>query len=264
MAELTIETDSIKKVVIYFFAIVGVIAVGCVVAIYLMDHVTQAHPAEPVVAPAAVVPTPVPATTPSYPSVIEFTVLSTTVAYGHYEALTTDGDILYFADYTTWNRMFPHGTYTATITGEETNGAYDVGTVNAYSSVYNPPVAITSSNPSVLEFTVLSTTVINGHYEAVTTDGRILYFIDFSTWDSMSPGYTYTGTIIGEETNGAYDIGTVNLISSYNTPPGGYPVYYHYNGEYYRYDGHNSARIGQREVIGKNLIEAQPPDWSSR
>jgi hypothetical protein len=55
---------------------------------------------------------------------------------------------------------------------------------------------------------------MNGNYEVLTTDGRILYFTDFDTWNNLYPRNTYTGTVVGEEANGAYDIGTVNLIST--------------------------------------------------
>jgi hypothetical protein len=55
---------------------------------------------------------------------------------------------------------------------------------------------------------------MNGNYEVLTTDGRILYFTDFDTWNNLYTRNTYTGTVVGEEANGAYDIGTVNLIST--------------------------------------------------
>ena len=132
--------------------------------------------------------------------------------------------------------MWPQHTYTATITGAEANGALDVGTVNRLSA---PIFALTggvqtSQNPYVIEFTVLSTTIVNGNYEVLTTDGRILYFTDFDTWNNLYPRNTYPGTVVGEEANGAYDIGTVNLIApAFSSYRGFYPRDAHFVYDYY-------------------------------
>jgi hypothetical protein len=125
------------------------------------------------------------------------------------------------------------------------------------------PTVAQTMYPTVIEFTVLSTTVTNGHYTVYTTTGQTLYMPDFYSWNSMLPQNTYTATITGAEANGALDASTVNLISlHYPTAIGqlySYPVYYHYNGMYYQYDGHSSTQVAQKEVIGQRVIVGQPP-----
>jgi hypothetical protein len=231
MSQIVIETDTIKKAILYFFAVVGVLAIVIMIVMGAVNHfsIQQAQQTiVPVVVSATASAPTVASPTQKYPYVTEFTVLSTTVGNGFYEAVATSGQLFNLPDFNSWNSLWPQNTYTATITGAEANGALDVGTINRLSL----PVTVsgltggvqTSQYPYVIEFTVLSTTVVNGNYEVLTTDGRILYFTDFNTWNSMSPRDTYTGTIIGVETNGAYDIGTVNLISSaFYSQRGGYP-----------------------------------------
>ena len=221
MSQIVIESDAIKKATLYFFAIVGVLAIVIMIVTGAVNHysIQQAQQTSVPVVASATAPAPTVASpTQKYPYVTEFTVLSTTVGNGFYEAVATSGQIFNLPDFNSWNSLWPQNTYTATITGAEADGALDVGTVNRLSL----PVTVsgltggvqTSQYPYVIEFTVLSTTVVNGNYEVLTTDGRILYFTDFNTWNSMYPRDTYTGTIIGIEPNGVYDIGTVNLISS--------------------------------------------------
>jgi hypothetical protein len=221
MSQIVIDTDAIKKAILYFFAVVGVLAIVSIIVMGAVNHysIQEEQPAiAPVITSATASAPTVASPAQQYPHVTEFTVLSTTVANGHYEAIATSGQIFNLPDFNSWNSMWPRNTYTATITGAEADGTLDVGTVNRLSS----PVSVsaltggvqTLQYPYVIEFTVLSTTVVNGNYEVLATDGRILYFPDFSTWSNLYPRYTYTGTVIGIETNGAYDIGTVNLIST--------------------------------------------------
>ena len=221
MSQIVIDTDAIKKAILYFFAVVGVLAIVSIIVMGAVNHysIQQAQPAIVPVSASATASTPTVASpAQQYPYVTEFTVLSTTVANGHYEAIATSGQIFNLPDFNSWNSLWPRNTYTATIIGAEADGTLDVGTVNRLSS----PVTIsaltggvqTLQYPYVIEFTVLSTTVVNGNYEVLATDGRILYFTDIDTWWSLYPRNTYTGTVIGEEVNGAYDIGTVNLIST--------------------------------------------------
>jgi hypothetical protein len=233
MSQIVIETDAIKKAILYFFAIAGVLAIVGMIVLGVAGHFSSQQ-AQLTIVPAAApatVPAPTVAQT-TYPTTIEFNVLSTTVANGHYSAYTTAGQTLYMPDFNTWNSLWPQNTYTATITGAETNGALDVGTVNRVSLPATVPVLTggvqTSQYPYVIEFTVLSTTVVNGNYEVVTTAGQILYLSDFNTWNSLIQQNTYTATITGLESNGAYDIGTVNLIS---------PVFY-YQRRVYSQDAH--------------------------
>ncbi|MEN6396652.1 MAG: hypothetical protein ABFC78_09240 [Methanoregula sp.] len=151
MSQLIIETDTIKKAILYIFAIVGVLAIISMMVMGMVDR--YCPPTQQAVIPAAepvtpsaptIVPTVVP--TSAYPMVIEFTVLSTTVANGHYTVYTTLGQTLYMRDYYSWNSLWPRSTYTATITGMEANGALDVSTVNLISIPYNSPVYFHDGN----------------------------------------------------------------------------------------------------------------------
>jgi len=241
MSQIVIDTDTIKKAVLYFFAIVGVVAVIALLAAGAMNYfpVQQVQtPVAPAETPAA---TPAPGIAPAvqnFPYVVEFTVLSTTVANGRYQVRTTSGQVFNLPDYTSWNSLWPRNTYTATVTGAEPDGSLDIGAVNRLAS----PVAVYGSagGSPVISFTVLSTTIINGNNEILTTDGRILYTTDYSTWGAMYPGDTYTATVIGVEANGALDIASATLVSTaYYYPRGvylryGYPAYlqdgYYYHG----------------------------------
>jgi len=186
MSQLVIETDAIKKAVLYFFAIAGIAIIGCVLGMNIVDHYSNLQ-AQQTVAPVVATPTPAPAPTVAqalYPTVIEFTVLSTTIANGHYTVYTTTGQTVYMPDFYSWNSLLPQNTYSATITGAEANGALDASTVN----------------------------LISLHYP--TGFGQV---------------YSY-------------------------------PVYYHYNGNYFQYDGHSSTPVAQKEVTGQRVIDGQPPN----
>jgi hypothetical protein len=143
MSQVVVETDTIKKTVLYFFAIAGIAIIGAMIGMSIVDHYIQQQVqptivtgAAPATAPApTVVPIVVPASV--YPTVIEFTVLSTTVAYGHYSVYTTTGQTLYLSDFYSWNSLLPRNTYTATVIGTEANGALDVSMIHLISA---PPV----------------------------------------------------------------------------------------------------------------------------
>jgi hypothetical protein len=113
----------------------------------------------------------------------------------------------------------------------------------------------TQQYPYLIEFTVLSTGVTNGHYEVITTTGQILFLSDFNTWNVLYPQNTYSGTVTGAETNGALDVGTVNLVSA----PNPYTVYYHYSLYYYAYDGRVVTPATWNDTIGHRVIEGMPP-----
>ena len=216
MSQLVIETDTIKKGALYFFAIVGIVIIGCIMGMNIVDHFSSLE-AQQTVAPVAATPTPAPAPTiaqETYPANLDFTVLSATAANGHYTVYTTTGQTLYLPDFNSWNSMLPQDSYSATITGAETNGALDVGAVNRASFTVTVP-ALTgavqvSQYPYLTEFTVLSTTMANGYYEVLTTTGQTLYMADFNSWNSLLPQDTYSATIIGAEADGALDVGTLN------------------------------------------------------
>lgn len=226
MSQIVIETDAIKKGILYFFALVGVLAIVSLIVLGAVDRYST-HPAQPAVAPVVVsAPAPTPfvvSTARQYPYVVEFTVLSTTVSNGHYQAVATSGQIFNLPDFSTWNSLWPRDTYSATIVGAEADGTLDVSSVNRFSQKLS--VSAVTGESRVIDFTVLAATHINGKYEIVTTDGWVLYMMDYSTWRGMYPGDTYTGTVVGVEVNGALDIGSVNLIST---------AYYYQRGVYLR------------------------------
>lgn len=171
------------------------------------------------VVPEASPTTPVPAVipTPAYPASIEFTVKSTTLTDGHYTVFTNAGQTLYMPDFSSWNSLLPHNSYTATISGTEPNGAYDAGSVTRGFSLV-AVYAITrgiqvSPYPYIVEFTVLSKEVKNGHYAVRTTTGKKLYVQDVDSWNSLVPGNTCSATITGIETGNVFVIGSVLVIS---------------------------------------------------
>ena len=45
MAQLCQNTNTIKKAALGFFALVGIIAIGCLIGMGIVDHVTQAQQA---------------------------------------------------------------------------------------------------------------------------------------------------------------------------------------------------------------------------
>jgi len=124
MTQITIDTNVIITGVITLFAIIGVIAIIGGLC-YFVIHSGNAS--------TSVSSTPAVISTPSYPNVLTFTVLSTTTSNGRYQVTTTSGNILYFADYDTWNSMLLRSTYIATIVGMDGIG-YEVGTVNLLSA----------------------------------------------------------------------------------------------------------------------------------
>ncbi|WP_321506196.1 hypothetical protein [uncultured Methanoregula sp.] len=180
MSQIIIETDAIKKATLYFFALVGIVAMVSMIALSTMDHFSSRQ-VQPVIVPEVAAPTPAPA----------------------------------------------------------------------------PTIVPASAYPSVLEFTVLSTTVSNGHYTVYTTTGQTLYMPDYASWNSLWPRHSYIGTITGAETNGALDISTINLIST----PSSYPLYYHYNLNYYQYDGRTIDPVAWKETLGHQVIEGRPPHF---
>jgi hypothetical protein len=150
MSQLVVETDTIKRGVLYFFAIMGIAIIGCCIGMGIVDHYISLEAQQA----AASVSTPVTASAPAVaspvqqsPYVIEFTVLSTTIANGHYSVYTTAGQTLYLQDFTTWNSLYPQNTYSATILGTEGNGALDASAVNLISRINYPPVSYPVSYP---------------------------------------------------------------------------------------------------------------------
>ena len=106
-----------------YVAIVGVIVLALIcigLGIYGAGH--SAGLSETKTTEIAAIATPVPtvvATASPYPPAITFTVLSTTTSSGHYQVLTTTGQILYCNNYYSWNGIEPQDSYTATVTGTD-------------------------------------------------------------------------------------------------------------------------------------------------
>jgi len=152
----------------------------------------------------------------------------------------------------------------------------DRTTVISAPSVTTPTVA-TISYPSVLTFTVLSTTTSNGRYQVTTTSGNILYFADYATWNSMYPQNAYTATLVGTDGVG-YNVGTVVRISSYgsynnrqvdytrsgyydspNYASRSYPTYWYYKNSYYQCDNLVCDQVSHKQTDGETLTYGRPP-----
>jgi hypothetical protein len=127
MSQITIDTERIKIVLLYALALIG-----CVFLVMFAAWSLSAHYGEPkqTVQPVVIQPAPTltPVPTPAYPSVLTFTVLSTTVSSGHYQAYTTTGQTLYFADYSTWDSLWPQYTYIGNVVGMD-GSAYVISSV---------------------------------------------------------------------------------------------------------------------------------------
>ena len=134
----------------------------------------------------------------------------------------------------------------------------------------------TPTYPTVLTFTVLSTTTAYGHYQITTTTGQILYFNDYYIWDTIKPQNTYTATITGMDgdaylitsivlvayhydrvyySNGYYD-DYYRVVDRYDSE---YPKYYYYEGSWYQWDGENLDKITHKQAMGERIIYAKPP-----
>lgn len=128
----------------------------------------------------------------------------------------------------------------------------------------SPAVSNTINYPSVLTFTVLSATTSTGRYQVLTTAGNILYFNDYYLWNSMYPQSTYTATLTGYD-GVAYYVGTATLIRSnyyYQYPYHQYNYdlrYYHWYGKYYQCDMYTCDPMQRKQVVGEDIIEAEPP-----
>lgn len=205
MGQITIDTGKIIQFIVAIFAIIGL----CAIVFVGVDRLTSSG--SPTVVNTVQASSNQP-TTISYPSVLTFTVLSTTTSLGRYQVLTTNGNILYFNDYTTWNEMRPRSTYTATLVGTE-GSAYQVGTVVLISNPYD-------------------------YYSGNYYYGSGNYYYD--SYDNYY-GYDY-------HNNDYY----------YNRPTN-YPTYWHYNGRYYQCDKTYCDPMNRKQMIGETVYEGRPP-----
>lgn len=125
-----------------------------------------------------------------------------------------------------------------------------------------PAVTVTSvpSYPSVITFTVLSTTTSSGHYQILTTAGQILYCNNYYAWNGIEPQDSYTATVTGTD-GSAYIISDPVLIAQhYSSVSYGndYPQYYSYNGRYYQTDGRTIDEVSWKQAQGERLIYKKP------
>jgi hypothetical protein len=200
MGQITIDTDRILHSAITILAIIGLVAVLIIGWGYITsrDSVVYATSAPTV--------TTLPVATISYPSVLTFTVLSTTTSNGRYQVTTTSGNILYFADYATWNSMYPQNSYTATLVGTDGVG-YNVGTVVWESSPY-------------------------GYYNNQQ--------VDYTYYDNLHPT-RYSG----------------RPINYYTTDQ--YPTYWYYENSYYQCDRYTCDKVSHKQADGETLHYGRPP-----
>ncbi|MFY9750883.1 MAG: hypothetical protein WB811_03115 [Methanoregula sp.] len=135
MSQIVIDTELIKSVGLYFFAIVGIVSLFVIGVSIVSGHVDQVTATAQVSEPTPI-PTPVPAPTPApptpapvVPQTITFTVSSTSMGFnGLYQVFTYSGQLLYVTDYYVWNTITPGSTYTAQISGM----------ANGYNIIVNP------------------------------------------------------------------------------------------------------------------------------
>lgn len=140
----------------------------------------------------------------------------------------------------------------------------------------------TIAYPSVLTFTALTTTTSTGRYQVTTTNGNILYFPDYYTWNQIEPRGTYTATLVGME-GSAYQVGTVIMISSpynyygdsygnsyynngyYNDEYHGRSIiqdtltYWHYGNRYYQCDRSYCDELATKQIRGETVYDGRPP-----
>jgi hypothetical protein len=133
MELITIDPNKILVVVLYICAAIGIF--GMILFGGYMMHALSSQATPAVVPEVQPVPAPTPAPVPTYPTVLTFTVAYLTTGNGHLEAITDAGDILYFADFSTYNSLNLHYTYTGFVSGKE-GAAYDIGGVNQIGGTY--------------------------------------------------------------------------------------------------------------------------------
>lgn len=150
---------------------------------------------------------------------------------------------------------------------------YSAGFASGYKTSPVPAVVtpapvqtqIIPNYPSVLTFTVLSSTSSTGRYQVLTTAGNILYFNDYYLWNSMQLQATYTATITGYD-GIAYYVGTANLIRSpYYYPYRPYPYgrdrhrHYYWHDRYYECNQYTCDLTNANNVVGEEITYEEPP-----
>ena len=122
------------------------------------------------------------------------------------------------------------------------------------------PTSAIPTYPSVLTYTVLSTTTASGHYQVITTAGQILYFNSYYDWNGQEPQNAYTATVTGTS-GSAYLISDPVLIAQHprSVYYPEYPKFYKYGGKYYQYDGRTTDEVSWKEVRGQYVYRGRPP-----
>ena len=122
------------------------------------------------------------------------------------------------------------------------------------------PTSAIPTYPSVLTYTVLSTTTASGHYQVITTAGQILYFNNYYDWNTQEPQNAYTATVTGTS-GSAYLISDPVLIAQHYYA--GYYRdqlrFYEYGGKYYQSDGHQTDEVSWKEARGQYVYHGRPP-----
>lgn len=110
---MPVTGEDVLKYATYFFVIIGIIALVCVVSygIYHYGYNSAVQNSEQTTFGI-----------PTHQTVLTFTALTTTTSNGYFQVITTGGDNLVFATYTEWNRIFPQSIYTCAIDTTDSNG----------------------------------------------------------------------------------------------------------------------------------------------
>ena len=132
-------------------------------------------------------------------------------------------------------------------------------------SVSGNPVTTNAaqSYPTTITYTVLSTTTSTGHFQIYTTDGKILYCMDYYDYNLHNPCDTYTATVTGMDGT-AYLITTPQVIAYGSDLYDQYPQYYNYGGRYYQTDGRTVDQVTWKQAAGERVINGKPPGYYHR
>lgn len=130
-------------------------------------------------------------------------------------------------------------------------------------SIPTPVITPAQSYPTVMTYTVLSTTTSAGRFQIYTTDGKILYCMDYYDYNLHNPQDTYTAMVTGREGE-AYLISTPQVIAYHSDPYDQYPQYYTYGGRYYQTNGRTVDQVTWKQAAGERVINGKPPRYYRR
>jgi hypothetical protein len=103
----------------------------------------------------------------------------------------------------------------------------------------------------------------------ITTEGQILVFPDYNSWDAIIPHGTYVAD--ATERDGKFYIIDAHLFtySAYQRPwvvgeDRDYPTYYQDDyGNYWQYDGHRADPVSYKQVRRERIIRGNPPGYGA-